>query len=242
MDTLGTSDTKKAKRLLFRTFSLIALLTIVAVVMVIFVRTSPKLIIPELENEKGLQVFEDPRKLPEFSLLDQDNQPFTKQRLEEQWSIIFFGYTSCPDVCPTTLGVMDGASSLIKADPGDDNLPTQFIFVSVDPVRDTPLRLKEYIKYFNTDFIAATGKSNNDVDQLSKPMGAIYDFEDIKTNLPIRDVSKLSEGGGYLVNHFAGIYIIDPSARIAAVIFPPHDEKRFARIFRIIRSAYAEKD
>ena len=189
----------------------------------------------------NVMLFGNPETLPEFVLLDQNGNSFTKQELEKQWSLIFFGYTSCPDVCPTTLGVLDTVTSLIKAKPGKDNLPVKSIFVSLDPVRDTPRVLRDYIKYFNDDFVAVTGKNNSDIDRLTYPIGVKYDFEDIKTNLPIEDVSKLSKDSEYLVNHFAGIFIIDPSARVAAIVFPPHEAEQFIKIFTFIRqSDYAK--
>jgi len=218
------------------------LLGAVVATIAIFLRPSTSQNIPELENEKGLQVLEIPRPLPEFTLLDQNGQSFTRQQLKSQWSVIFFGYTSCPDVCPTTLGVMDAASSLIHAKQTNNNQPVRFIFASVDPVRDTPAHLKEYINYFNNDFIAITGKNNTEIDKLSTPIGATYDYEDTKTGQLIRDVSTLSKEGEYLVNHYAGIYIINPSASVSAVVSPPHDAERFTKIFTIIRRAYIKNN
>ncbi len=239
---MSNNNTEQARKLLFRTLLLIILLGAAVATIVIFLRPSTSQNIPELENEKGLQILEIPRSLPEFTLLDQNGQNFTRQQLKNQWSVIFFGYTSCPDVCPTTLGVMDTASSLIQAKPTNNNQPVRFIFASVDPVRDTPAHLKEYINYFNSDFIAITGKNNTEIDKLSTPIGATYDYEDMKTSQPIRDMSTLSKDEEYLVNHFASIYIIDPSASVSAVVSPPHDVERFVKIFTIIRRAYTEND
>ena len=221
---------------------LIILLGATVATVALLVRPSTSQNIPELENEKGLRVLENPRLLPEFTLLDQNGKSFTRAQLKNQWSVIFFGYTSCPDVCPTTLGVMDTAASLINAKPTQNNQPVRFIFASVDPVRDTPAHLKEYIKYFNSDFIAITGKNNTDIDRLSTPIGATYNYEDTKTSQPIRDMSTLSKDGEYLVNHFAGIYIIDPSASVSAVVSPPHDAERFTKVFTIIRRVHTENN
>lgn len=188
----------------------------------------------------NVMIFGDPELLPKFALLDHNTQPFTKTNFQNQWSLMFFGYTSCPDVCPTTLGVLDTASSMINSKPDKDKFPVKVIMVSLDPVRDTPKKLKEYIKYFNNDFVAVTGVNNGEVIRLTHPIGVEFDFEDSKTNLPIEDYEKLTKDDDYLVHHFGGIFVIDPMAQVTAIVFPPHDPEKLVSLFRYIRDTYAK--
>lgn len=182
-------------------------------------------------------VFGVPEPLPEFALIDQNGKPFTKLELEKQWSFMSFGYTSCPDACPTTLGVMETVFDLIKAESSNDDYPVKSILVSLDPVRDTPQHLKEYIQYFGDNFLGVTGIDNNDLNRLAYPIGVEYGFVDTKTNLPIEDISTLSKDREYLLSHFSGVFIIDPSARVAAIVFPPHEAEGFVKIFTFIRQS-----
>jgi protein SCO1/2 len=180
-------------------------------------------------------IFGEPELLPDFKLLDHNDKAFTKLNFKNQWSLMFFGYTSCPDVCPATLGILDTASSMINSKTGKNELPVKVIMVSLDPIRDTPEKLKEYIKYFNKDFIAVTGNKRSEVVLLTYPLGVDFDFEDAKTNLPIEDYDKLTKEDDYLVNHFGGIFIVDPMERVTAIVLPPHDPDKLASLFQYIR-------
>jgi len=97
----------------------------------------------------------EPLPLENFSLTDQHGQPFTLDRLTGKWSFVFFGYTSCPDICPTTLHEMTRIADMLAAENNDAAL--QFIFVSVDPERDSVALMKDYMDYFNPAFIGLTG-------------------------------------------------------------------------------------
>jgi len=186
----------------------------------------------------NIVIYDEPRNLPKFTLIDHDGKSFTRTALEKQWSLVFFGYTSCPDVCPMTLGVLERVMGLIKADAVVGKSKVRVIFASLDPLRDTPKILKDYIGYFGDNFIGITGENKGEIDKLTGPIGMKYDFEDAKTNEPIMNVSELSAEKEYLVNHFSGIFIIDPKARMSAVVYPPHDEKRLVKILSFIYKSY----
>ena len=96
-----------------------------------------------------------PRPLPEFELIDQDGSPFTQAQLRGHWSVLFFGFTHCPDVCPTTLGVLAKARQELSDLP--DELQPHVVLVSVDPKRDTPQQLASYVKFFDSSFTGVTG-------------------------------------------------------------------------------------
>ena len=92
--------------------------------------------------------------LPDFLLFDHDFKPIRNSNLKGHWTLFFFGYLNCPDVCPTTLQTLATSVELLKNEQNAKNI--QVIFVSVDPWRDTPEKLKQYVQYFNSDFIGAS--------------------------------------------------------------------------------------
>jgi protein SCO1/2 len=154
----------------------------------------------------------EPRPLMPFALTDHNGEPLGLEQLKGQWSFVFFGYTHCPDICPTTLGMLKGVATKLDAAP----LPgkTRFLFVSVDPKRDTLPHLKEYIGYFHKDFIAATGEREQ-IDKLARQLGAVYMFEGD------------TEGDDYIVNHSASVALVDPQGQWVARFNPPHMVKQF---------------
>jgi protein SCO1/2 len=149
------------------------------------------------------------RLLVPFTLNDQHQQTFDAKRLRGKWSMIFFGYLSCPDVCPMTLNELNSFSQLLadKAGSGPDGL--QVVFVSVDPERDSPQQLGEYVAHFNRDFIAATGQKT-EIDRLAQQFGAGYVIEEE------------TAPGQYLVAHTSAIFLVDPLGRSVATFSQPH--------------------
>ncbi|MDH3325844.1 MAG: SCO family protein [Gammaproteobacteria bacterium] len=172
------------------------------------------------QSIKGLIVDSPPTKLPDFKFIDHNGKVFGNAQLKNNWSLVFFGYTNCPDVCPTSLSIMDK----ISKQPGlPDNM--QYIFASVDPKRDTPEKLKGFVEYFNAKFIGVTG-TKAEIDKFQEPLGVIYDY-DGDTN-----------SDDYVVNHFAAIYIIDPKGRERAYVLPPHSEKQMNEAFKLVYNYY----
>lgn len=147
--------------------------------------------------------------LQPFSLTDDNELVFTKKNLENKWSFIFFGYTHCPDICPTTLFILKQVNKALKKYPhAAANM--QVIFVSVDPERDNPKSLAKYIKYFNKDFIAVTGLAEK-LNTFAKQFAAAYLKE--KSDTP----------DDYLMSHTSSIFLVDPKVRLVASFSPPHD-------------------
>lgn len=177
---------------------------------------------------KGLEatVLDKARPLTPFTLVDQDGQAFTDQSLKGHWDFMFFGYVHCPDVCPIALKVMQDAWKQMPHDPNDPAAPRMY-FVSVDPDRDTPELLKQYVRYFDPSFIGITGKAD-EIDKLTGQLGILYGFED------------KDENGNYNVNHSAQFILIDPEGRLRAVISPPHDPATIASNFQTIRKYYGD--
>lgn len=155
------------------------------------------------ENEKNKSKFQQPFKtmlvypkkntISDFKLVLPDLAVFNQNNLRGKWSLLFIGYTNCPDVCPTTLTDLTNIYNKIAANLQEQ---TQVIFLSVDPERDTPEHLGQYISYFNDDFVAITG-DKLEIDKLVRTLGGVY------------AVNK-SEGDFYTVDHSARIFLINP--------------------------------
>ena len=146
--------------------------------------------------------------LQPFKLLDQNKQVFMNNHLKGKWSFVFFGYTHCPDICPTTLSTLKQVNSALKKHPQAAK-DLQVVFVSVDPARDKPETLAEYTAYFNKEFIAVTGFTDNLLG-FSKQFAAGYRKEKADTQ------------GNYLISHTSSIFLVDPKTRIVAAFAPPH--------------------
>ena len=160
--------------------------------------------------------------LPEFRLTDHEGDPFDRARFEDRWSFLFFGYTYCPDVCPTTLATM---SAILKTiEPGER--PVGGVFVSVDPDRDSVERMADYVTYFHKDIVGATG-GMDEITRLTRPLGILA----VRTPDP-------NDPENYLVDHSASILLVDPQGRLTAVFGAPHDPAKIAQDFETLRNHY----
>ena len=164
----------------------------------------------------------EPRPLSEFSLIDHNGAALGLAQLKGHWSFVFFGYTHCPDICPTTLGILKGVAKGLEAQPAIGS-NTRFLFVSVDPRRDTLPHLKEYIGYFHPDFIAASGERQQ-IDNLARQLGAMYMFDGD------------TAGDDYIVNHSASVALVDPQGRWVARFNPPHSVTKFSSDYLQLRN------
>jgi protein SCO1/2 len=143
--------------------------------------------------------------LPEFSLMDHSGNAFTRTSLQGKWSLMFFGFTHCPDICPATLQQLAIANTRLME--SGMNVP-DIILVSVDPERDSPEVIAAYVGHFGGDIHGVTG----DMPELRKLTSAagIY-FE--KSELP---------AGGYSVDHSAVVLVINENGAIHASFSAPH--------------------
>lgn len=193
----------------------------IALVGLVFMLTRPVETAKPLPAELQGILLDTPRAIAPFRLVDHQGNEFDAARLQGKWSLLFFGYTHCPDICPTTLATLRGMAKDLQQTPAyyED---TQFVFVSVDPKRDTVAHLKEYIGYFHPDFLAATGEKPQ-IDKLAQQLGAVYMFEGD------------TGSDDYIVNHSASVAIVDPQGRWSARINPPHTAGEMADNFRRLR-------
>lgn len=162
-----------------------------------------------------------PRPLPEFELIDQDGSPFTQAQLRGHWSVLFFGFTHCPDVCPTTLGVLAKARQELSDLP--DELQPHVVLVSVDPKRDTPQQLASYVKFFDSSFTGVTGTERS-IDEFTRAIG-----------VPVAITP--TQNGDYSVDHSAALFLIDPQGNMRALFSTPHVVSVIADDYRRIVKA-----
>jgi len=133
-----------------------------------------------------------------FRLIDQNGKTVTDKDYPGRYKLIYFGYSFCPDVCPTTLGVM--AQALEKL--GGDARRVVPIFITIDPERDTPKVLADYMKAFGPDFVGLTGSADAIKDVEKK-----YRVYAVKQSLP---------GGNYGMNHSSVLYLMGPNGKMVS--------------------------
>lgn len=157
--------------------------------------------------------------LPEFSLLDQQGNAIDRSLFAGQWDLVFFGFTNCPDICPTTLQVLAQARSTL-ASSGQRPLP-RIVFVSVDPARDTPEALARYLAAFGGDIVGVTGDIA-EIEKLARSLGIFF----ARTE-PAAD-------GSYSVDHSAVVLVMNPAGRFRALFSGQHRVEDFVHDLPII--------
>lgn len=192
---------------------LVVLAAVIGVLAAMYQGQEPEPTVPGL-------LWPGPKTLGAFSVIDHDNNPFTLADLRGKWSLLFFGFTHCPDICPVTLAVMDKTHSRL-----DKARDVQFVFVTVDPERDTPERMEQYLTSFNPEFVGLGGSAEQ-IAGLTGQIGLPY-FRD-----------KTQDEENYLIDHGASLFMIDPLGRLVGIFSAPHDAldvtDRFNRIREFI--------
>jgi protein SCO1/2 len=177
--------------------------------------------------DRVMTLFPDPKPLTAFVLTDHQNRVFDLSRLKGKWSFLFFGFTHCPDICPTTLAILARArDSIARNSVGAEDI--QFVFISVDPNRDTASKLRQYVDYFDTTFLGVTG-NDAQIGNLAGQLGAAYQ---VAITPGVED---------YPVYHSTAVFLLDPQARYHAVFTPPHDPEAISRRFKVVRELAAGK-
>lgn len=203
----------------------ITIATIVAVIVIFFALflhkiTSPRILSDAQLRANGAFVYQQPRLIEPFELVNHHGEPFTLEDLKGQWTIAYFGFTHCPDICPTTLATL---GRMMKAlDPAIAE-QTQVILVTVDPARDTPEKLAEYVPFFHEDFIGVTGKFL-EIMHLTRQVGVAF--------------HKVVQGDSYTVDHTSHLVLIDPKGYSHAFYSPPFQVGRLKLVHQSIVSSY----
>lgn len=163
----------------------------------------------------------EPLRLQEFNLVDQQGRRFTQGNLRNQWTLMMFGYTHCPDVCPATLTQLRSTVRLVAA--GDPKLKLAVVFVTLDPERDPPAQLKKYLGSLDESFVGVGG-SPADVAAFAGQFRVRYE----KAGQAV---------GGYLIDHTSSVALINPEGELQALFSAPLRPSSVARDVRFIAGA-----
>lgn len=180
---------------------------------------------PELQ---AARLFPEPRTLPAFALRQSDGTQLVPGELKGHWTLVFLGFTHCPDVCPTTLAELAQAQRQWQALPASTR--PRVLFVSVDPERDSSDGIGEYAHGFHRDTLAATA----DIPALE---GFARSLSMVFAKVPPADGAPADQ---YSVDHSATIALLDPEARMAGIIQPPFDPRAIASDMRLLAQAASE--
>ncbi len=164
---------------------------------------------------ESLILLPEPRSLSDFALSDQHGKPFTLDGFRGHWSLVFFGYTFCPDVCPNTLFQLQQARKLMLQQESAAEIPVIY-FISVDPERDTTQKLSDYLSYFDPEFVGLRG-ADPQLKALTLQLGIAYFIE------------PHAEGAAqYQVDHSASLLLLNPAAQLVGVIPARYDASSIA--------------
>jgi protein SCO1 len=168
---------------------------------------------PQLQTMRRLTT---PRELPVFTLQQSDRTQLMAGELRGHWTVVFIGFTYCPDVCPTTLGELAQAQARWATLP--ESTRPRVLFVSVDPERDTIEKLGEYAHGFHKDTLAATADLPS-LEAFAKSLSLVF------AKVPL---GKDPAADQYTIDHSAALVVLDPQGRMAGVIQPPLKPKAIA--------------
>lgn len=169
----------------------------------------------------------DLKTIPDVSFTDQNGDKFSKKDFTGHWQLLFFGYTHCPDICPMTMALTDKVSERVNAIAGDKTL--QVVFISVDPERDTPDHLKEYLSFFNPNFVGLSS-SQETLNALTKSLGVVF-----------QRVENKQQPDDYLMDHSASLLLADPTGNIIALFTAPHQSEQIAADIAVIRDNFTSE-
>ncbi|WP_079204155.1 SCO family protein [Pseudomonas sp. CC6-YY-74] len=161
--------------------------------------------------DAGIVLLPQSRTLPELSFVDQNGQTFNVDQFEDKWSLLFFGYTFCPDICPATLAQLRQLQDQL---PEQARANLQVMLVSVDPNRDTPEQLKKYLDYFDAGFVGLTAEETT----LQKFANAL--------SIPYIPADTSKEN--YTVDHSGNLVIIGPDGTQRGFIRAPLNNAKLA--------------
>lgn len=152
-----------------------------------------------------------PKVIAPFELMDHLGNPLTNTVLKDHWSLLFIGYTQCPDVCPAALSTLKTVHALMD----EQQIETpNVVFISIDPERDTQDILKQYVTYFNEDFLAATSANTDVLDKLAASLNVYY--------RKVPGMSGNINNDDYLMEHSAAFMLINPDGHLQAYLTAPH--------------------
>ncbi|WNZ56446.1 SCO family protein [Microbulbifer sp. MKSA007] len=203
--------------------TVIVLLVLILAVLAGFIHKlgQPRIITDEELRINGAVKLQRPRIIEDIQLLSDDSRDFYTKDFQGKWTLVFFGFTHCPDICPTTLSTLN---NFYKTLDESTRASTDVVLVSVDPSRDKPEQLGQYVRYFNSEFRGITG----DFFKLKKFATQL--------NVPFNKVS-LAEGG-YTIDHGSQVVLINPRGHYHAFFKAPLDPAKMKLTYRSIRATF----
>ncbi|MBT8147113.1 MAG: SCO family protein [Gammaproteobacteria bacterium] len=210
------------KRLAFVAFAVFDVLLVVTFVGLWFARAN--LVDERALAELGFAQAEQPSALGEFSLIDQHGNPFTRTDLLGKWQFIFFGFTSCADICPLTMQELEGLYRDLETTGFQTD--TGVIMVSVDPLRDTPEAMTDFLQSYHPDFVGLTG----DYPEIEGLASQLF----IAFSQP-GEHGFLHDGDDYVVAHSDYVAVVDPEGRYRGILHAPHRRERLMQTYLAIR-------
>ena len=176
-------------------------------------------------SQTGTVLFETPRAVEFKGLQDHNGNAFKSDQFKEGWTLVYFGYTFCPDICPITLSQLNKLDAKLKDKNPELAKKMRYLMVSVDPRRDTAEKLKNYVPHFNPDFVGLTGDIKN-----------IHSLT-VQMNIPFTPVIE-PEDEFYLVDHGANLAVINPRGDYHGFIRPPLEPEKLANVVKAIDELY----
>jgi len=215
-------DTKAQTRRGIR-LTVTACLVFMVILLILLVNrlNTPRVMSADELRLNGAMVFDTPRRFDDFTLRNHKNEPFTRENLIGQWSLVFFGFTHCPDICPTTMAEL---GRLYKSLPAEIAANTQILLVSLDPARDTPEALAQYVGYFDASFTGVTG-----------------DFLSLRrfANQVNVAFSKVTLGDDYTIDHSSNLVLINPRGDYHGFFKPPFELAKLKATYSSVRQSFA---
>lgn len=202
-------------------------LCLVAIVVVVLalanrLHQEKKLSPAELREDYGAIVLDTPRRFSDFELRDHHGNKFDRQDLEGKWTLMFAGFTHCPDICPTTMAVLGRMADSLPERERED---VQVVLLTVDPERDTEEKLAEYVPYFHPDFVGVTG-SEHQILSLATQLNVVY------SQVPLGE-------DDYTVDHTTHIVLINPRGDYHGYFRAPFEESRLRHAWRAIKDGFS---
>jgi len=200
--------------------SIIVLASVLSGALLVTAYQKASRVTPQQLRNDALFVYDDPITLNAFSLTKHTGGPFTNTSLQGSWTLVFFGYTFCPDICPITMVAIKQFYDLLEASGEGENV--QVVMISVDPERDTEEVLKNYVTYFNPEFIGARG-DYSDVYQLARNVNLTFAYTRV-------------DDDNYLVNHNGEIMVMGPTGDNVGFLKAPYEPQRMLENFLALKS------
>lgn len=217
----NVNHTREQKRGIYLTVAIMVLFMLAVLVGFINKLGQPRVISDAELRANGAVKLERPRILDEFSLIADSGDRYSTAELSGRWTLVFFGFTHCPDVCPATLAILNRFYQTLDEDTRDD---TDILLVSVDPARDGPEQLRSYVRYFNPDFHGVTGEFIN-----------LKRFAN-QLNVPFNKVPL--DNGTYTVDHGSQVVLINPRGHYHAFFKAPLDPAKMKLTYRSMRTTF----